>query len=252
MSKAKGYFLSGAAGLALVPVMGMAGPAANAADMKLKAPPAPLPVAAPTWAGWYIGVSAGGASQHSEYSNPTDAPFSIGSGSGSSFIGGGHIGYNWQQGTFVYGLEADVSGLSKPSGTYFQNSASPTASNCCTYGSHVSWMTTVRGRLGMTVGDGNTLLYATGGVAFGRVNGVGDEFQQFGSSSPRNDYSSTRTGWVAGGGIERMLMPNVIIGLEGLFADFGNFSATSSDGGKCCANIHNTLAIGRARLSFKF
>jgi hypothetical protein len=72
MSKAKGYFLSGTAGIAIAPLMGMAlAPAANAADLKLKAPPAPLPVAAPTWAGWYIGVSAGGASQHSEYSNPT-------------------------------------------------------------------------------------------------------------------------------------------------------------------------------------
>ena len=31
----------------------------------------------------------------------------------TSFIGGGQIGYNWQRANFVYGLEADISGLSQ-------------------------------------------------------------------------------------------------------------------------------------------
>jgi outer membrane immunogenic protein len=145
----------------------------------------------------------------------------------------------------VFGLEADASGLSKPSGTYFSGVTEPTAN----YGSHTSWMVTARGRLGVTVGDGMTLLYGTGGMAFGRVKGIVDESVAF---SAFNEYSSTRTGWVVGGGIERMITPNVILGLEGLFADFGTFNATSSDAGKCCAVIHNKLAIGRARLSFKF
>jgi outer membrane immunogenic protein len=251
ISKAKAYFLTGTAGIAIAPMMGLAlAPAANAADLKLKAPPPP-PIAAPSWAGWYIGVSAGGASQSSDFTfGDPDEGFGgkgngVGTNTGGSFIGGGHIGYNWQQGTFVYGLEADASGLSKPSGTYFPGITEPTA----TYGSHVSWMVTAHGRLGLTVGDGNTLLYGTAGVAFGRIKASADELVAFGAF---NDYSSTRTGWVAGAGIERMIMPNVIIGLEGLFVDFGSFNATSSDAGKCCAGIHNKLAIGRARLSFKF
>jgi outer membrane immunogenic protein len=33
-------------------------------------------------------------------------------GKQTGFIGGGQIGYNWQYGSFLYGLESDIQGLS--------------------------------------------------------------------------------------------------------------------------------------------
>ncbi len=110
-------------------------------------------------------------------------------------------------------------------------------------------MSTVRGRLGVTVGDGNTLLYGTGGVAFGRIT-AHSEGGIFGW--PVNDYSSTRVGWAAGGGIEHMLTPHWTVGLEGLFADFGSSNRGSDVDGKCCATIRDRVFIGRAKLNYKF
>lgn len=257
LSKMKGYLLTGTASAALAPLVGIAANApASAADMALKAP-RPAPIAAPSWAGWYIGVNIGGASQGSNY-NDANGPGGFNEYDqqwrhGSSVIGGGQIGYNWQAGNIVYGLEGDFSGLSKPNGTYFLNTRSAGSAGCCTYGSHVPWLATVRGRLGVTVGDGNTLLYGTGGLAIGRVKASANEQGDFGPGSPFNDYSSTRVGWAAGAGIERMIAPHWTIGVEALFADLGSYTkASSADSGKCCATVHNTLAIGRFKLNYKF
>jgi len=231
-------------GAAIVPMLGLAlAPTADAADMAVKAPllKAP-PKLAPSWTGCYIGATVGGASQRSQYDEPFEGGFDPGDNSGTSFIGGGLIGCNYQTGNFVLGLEGDYSGLSKPSGMYFSEFGETTNS----YGSHISWMATIRPRLGVTFGDGSNLLYATGGAAFTQVHASGIIFIPSGEG---HDYSSSRTGWVAGGGYEKMLTANWIIGLEGLFADFGSY--TSGPSGKS-AIVHNTVAIGRARLSFKF
>jgi outer membrane immunogenic protein len=104
----------------------------------------------------------------------------------------------------------------------------------------------------MTLGDPNTLLYATGGLAVGHVKASGNELF-FGEY---NDYSSTRVGWAAGGGIERMIAPHWTVGLEGLFVDLGSYRASSTgastDSGKCCATVHNNMVIGRLKLNYKF
>jgi outer membrane immunogenic protein len=108
---------------------------ALAADMN----PAPVyraPVAVPVvpifaWTGFYIGGTAGGAwlngsvtEQSSIFCNPLvvgcpaagSALAAALTGSSSSkpsgFIGGGEVGYNWQAGAWVYGLETDISGAS--------------------------------------------------------------------------------------------------------------------------------------------
>jgi len=235
-------------GTAIVPLLGLALAPANAADMPVKAPllKAP-PKLMPSWTGCYIGASIGAASQGSDYNEPFEAPSPVGpfagDNNGTSFIGGGQIGCNYQTGMFVFGLEGDYSGLTKPSSLYFSQGAPVDPGN--SYGSDISWMATIRGRVGVTFGDGTNLLYATGGVAFTDVHASGFE----GVGRPFHDYSSSRTGWVAGGGYEKMLTANWIIGIEGLFADFGSY--TSGPAGKS-AIVHNTVGIGRARLSYKF
>jgi outer membrane immunogenic protein len=252
LSEAKHYLLTGTASIAVAPIVGMAGmSAANAADLPVKAPPAPPPVAAPSWAGWYIGLNIGGGSERNYFNDiGTDAVRQTDvntNHSGSFFTGGAQIGYNWQNGNFVYGFEGDFSGLSKSSGTHVKNQT--TSVNCCTYGSHVSWIATLRGRLGITIGDGNTLLYGTGGLAIGHVSAQVDETYY---SEPIIDYSSTRVGWAAGGGIERIIAPHWTIGLEALYTDLGSYTKTVPADGKCCTTIHDRVLIGRAKLNYKF
>src|SRR5581483_1515830 len=91
---------------------------ASAADMAVKAPPPP-PIF--NWTGFYIGgfVGGAGADRDAWASEPFIPPaggfyngtgFATTYGLGSSFIGGGTIGYNWQRpgSAFVLGIEGEV------------------------------------------------------------------------------------------------------------------------------------------------
>src|SRR5262249_49651703 len=90
--------------------------AANAADVYARpryAPPPPPPVYAPppfSWTGFYLGGNIGGAWAHRDV---TDTFFLGDFGNGNNngvFIGGGQVGYNWQVGYAVLGIEADFDG----------------------------------------------------------------------------------------------------------------------------------------------
>src|SRR5215470_19906707 len=102
----KGFLIATSAGFAAA-----AAPGAQAADLPIKAPRYIEPAA--SWEGWYAGVHAGVAWQKTDANifEPGDT-FDLASASFSKtgFIGGGQIGYNWQHGNFVFGLEGDISG----------------------------------------------------------------------------------------------------------------------------------------------
>src|SRR5262249_49695904 len=156
--------LTGAAAVA-----GISG--ANAADMALKAPPPPPPVA--SWAGWYIGGQVGTAlveiNRYDAFDGSLDTSYN---GKKSTWTGGGQIGFNWQRGAFVYGLEADASTGSKQ--TF------PGDCSCGEYSNRLGWVATVRGRAGIAIQD--TFLYITSGVAFGEITtkrfGEGIQYSQ--------------------------------------------------------------------------
>ena len=67
-------------------------------------------------------------------------------------MGGGQIGYNWQSGQWVLGIEADIQG-SGANDTF------------AAYKFSNPWFGTVRGRAGYAMN--NVLLYVTGGLAYG-------------------------------------------------------------------------------------
>src|SRR5215831_13025927 len=137
--KKKGFLIATSAGFAAA-----AAPGAQAADMPLKAPSLVAPVS--SWAGWYIGAHFGANWQQSDRSN-----FGYGAPertNATGFIGGGQLGYNWQHGNFVFGLEGDGSGLSgrgRNDVTYAATTGS------------IRWLSTVRARFGLAVGD--TMVY---------------------------------------------------------------------------------------------
>jgi outer membrane immunogenic protein len=217
-------------------------------------PPPPPPAALPSWAGLYIGVTAGAASQfaqtHSSRTqfggNDTDVVTPVSNSlTKTGFIGGGQIGYNFQSGTWVYGLEADISGLTgKPS----LNSQAVGKGVLATTINQIDWMATFRGRFGFVVA-GDTLIYATGGLALARVN------NSFGYSSSSNSFvdNSVRTGLVGGIGFEHMFNQNWIVRLEALYADLGSKTVHSSNftGGKT-TTFSNQVALIRLGLSYKF
>jgi outer membrane immunogenic protein len=247
----KGYLLATASSVAAVAAAG----GSQAADMPLKAP-RPTPVAAPTWAGWYIGLNAGANWQRSAdsfgYAGGDLGPTNVTTRS-AGFIGGGQIGYNWQAGNVVYGLEGDISGLAGHGNTSIRTGA---GNNNKSISNQIRWLSTVRARAGFDVGN-NTLAYVTGGLA---VGGVKNAFQGTpGFIGFNKSESTTRVGWTVGGGIEHMLDNHWSIVLEGLFVDLGKSSVTVTNGigpgapaaGKT-AKFSNQAAISRFKLNYKF
>ena len=98
---------------------------ARAADMPSKAPIyAPAPVA--DWTGVYLGIQ-GGAVRRDALAELGVFGFEL-DGSKTGGAAGAVLGYNWQQGRFVYGLEGDWSWLGAKA-THHGNFGSCSATN---------------------------------------------------------------------------------------------------------------------------
>jgi outer membrane immunogenic protein len=188
---------------------------------------------ASTWSGAYGSGNAAGVSgsskQHDNGIPSSPICSSIGPcGDGHYRISGaalgGGFGYNWQNGPWVAGIEtdlawADVSGHS--------NNCGPAPGHAC--GTKVESLGTVRARLGMVyggtsgysglptkvapVGNRGTLVYVTGGFAYGDVHA-------WDALTPASG-SKTYTGWTAGAGVEWALQGNWSAKLEYLYVDLG-------------------------------
>lgn len=191
---------------------------AFAADMAVKAPPAPV-VAPYNWTGPFIGPVGGGGSGHSSQTDsgiPCDLAGTCvtadGSYSPSGGILGGMLGYNWQQGPWVFGIEgdyswADISGSSNTCG------ASAAIPHAC--GTKLESLGTLRGRIGYAVGaTGNWLPYVTGGLAVG-------ELQAWDAFTPASG-SDFRAGWTVGAGVATGITRNWTFKVEYLYVDLGS------------------------------
>src|SRR5437867_4945502 len=90
---------------------------ANAADMPTKAPMAPVYATPFNWTGFYIGAHVGAGWSTKEWSEEGLVLLNYNL---NGFLGGGQLGYNWQSGWAVFGVEADASWTDiKGSGTCF-------------------------------------------------------------------------------------------------------------------------------------
>jgi outer membrane immunogenic protein len=259
-------------GLVAAAALGVAtGETALAADMPLKAPPLPAPVA--NWSGFYIGGNLGGydSSQNGGTTAVPDpgfgAPAVLGAGlagfgilptthnlGASGLLGGIHGGYNWQIAKWVIGLEGDYSFLNRSDSDNQPLFATwpgvPTllnnASMQLTTSNH--WLASARGRLGWT-GD-NWMIYGTGGAAFtqtsygaalnpGTVGGV-TNLPGSGVLPSSIAFSQDKVGVVAGAGAEWMLSPHVLFRLEYLYYRFdgaaGGLPVTLAAGSPACTN----------------
>jgi outer membrane immunogenic protein len=193
----------------------VSGGAAFAADLPT-AKPAPPPIYVPpvfSWTGFYLGVNAGAAWNNGGSVNifdptvPSNNRFGIGSNVG--FIGGGQAGYNFQTGAFVWGLETDIQGIA--GGGSSINFGPYTFLNLKN-GDGGGWLGTTRGRLGYAID--RTLLYVTGGVAYGGFN-----------NGPFNN-SETDVGYAVGGGVEYAFAQHWTAKVEALYVNLGAGSRT--------------------------
>lgn len=242
--------------------------AALGADLPTnKAPPAPM-MAPPAWnwGGFYVGVNGGYGWGDTSWNYSGVVFFDTAAGQGfstdpSGALLGGQIGYNAQFGSLVLGVEgsADWADLSQTR----IGPVTPTFPSDI-YKTKVSDIETLTGRVG--IAQMNWLFYGKGGVAtagesLNVVSGLpisGVEFQN----------SFRLWGPTVGAGVEYMLTPNIILGLEYDYSYFdrGGFTAN----GTCTAGAGNCTPVGAhtgpmaissssldvqsilARLSYKF
>ncbi len=225
---------------------------AAAADLPVKAPIAPVsPIY--NWAGFYIGGHAGYEWDNTSWNFPAFEFYNTAAGQGfttrpKGFEAGFHGGYNFQSGPWVYGIEV----------AYDPTNAKETRIGpvvaifpADSFATKIDNLVTVTGRLGYA--NGAWLFYGKGGwanahIGLDVVSGAPVAGVTAGGGKRLN-------GGTAGAGVEYMLTPNVILGLEydwvGLQS--ASFASTTSLGGPFHINSGRVnLNIVSARVSYKF
>lgn len=215
---------------------------ASAADVPVKAPvhkaPAAMVVGA-DWAGFYVGFAGGYGFGQAEQTDPT--PFTSGIYDTGGGLIGATLGYNWQSGQTVFGLETDLSYADiKGSTTGAGNCALP---NC---ESTIRALGTARGRFGLAWK--NLMPYVTGGLAYANLHG------SEGVPGAGGSGSKWVPGWTVGGGIEGILAPNWSAKVEYLYVDLGRHEVfTDVFGGVPSAeSLRTTAHIVRVGINYRF
>jgi len=207
---------------------------AQAADLPV-AKPAPIPMQpVPTaydWSGFYAGVDGGWASGWSHWSDPIAGSSRTRSSGG---LLGWHMGYNWQRGSVVFGVETDAAWAS------ITGNANSNLAFCATGPCDMkqNWIGTTRGRVGYAFGY--WMPYLTGGAAYGDVN----------TTLPWGSASATKVGWSAGAGLEVGLSKNWSARVEYLHLDLGTASLFNAASGASNISIPVKDDLVRAGISY--
>lgn len=232
--------------LASVALFGFAG-VASAADLPARAaPPAPIVAAVPvfTWTGFYVGVNAGygwNTNDNHRYYDPVLGYYG-GGGSDGGFVGGGQIGYNYQIGSFVVGLETDIqyADLGGGNSNYYYGGYYRDSSNGNYFG-------TVRARAG--VAFDRALIYVTGGFAYGDVANGSSAYYAPTAGFYYGSDNGTNTGWTLGGGVEYAFTNNLTAKVEGLYV---NLDTKNNYYGVYGDKNNAEFGVVRAGLNYKF
>lgn len=194
-----------------------------------------------SWSGFYAGIHLGGGWGDSSMIYP-NFPVSSATPDIDGVVAGGHVGWNAQFGNFVLGAEVSLS--TGPRGSELPNAAERVTVD-------VSPLLQVVGRVGYTAG--HTLVYGLGGYAGADIEAT---TQALGAPNRVQD-SQWHNGWVAGAGVEYMLHPNVVFGIEYRHVELEDVvhNGFNNFGGAVAVRNHRVDAdfdIVQARLSIKF
>jgi opacity protein-like surface antigen len=191
------------------------------------------------WQGPYVGLSLGGewgrlpgtvnaapTPAGAVPGSPAVGGSSIGlrNSNDATVTGGGQAGYNWQFNNFVLGVEGDIRGGGPSNTTAIGAGGAPNFATGGSFQSSSDWNASLRGRVGYAWNQ--FLFYGTGGVAVANANvrasfaprTVGGVAAPGGSASD----STTLVGPTFGGGIEYAVTPNISVGGEYRYTDYGH------------------------------
>ena len=247
-----------------------------------KAPPYVAPVY--DWTGFYVGLNGGYSWGNSSNTFTTPLPAFSASQRMDGWVFGGQAGYNWEfNRSWVLGLEGDIDATGQrgtsalgpstavtvfvpPLGALPLPTVTTTVTSAASFQNSLSWLSTVRGRLGFLPND-HVLLYATGGLAVGEVRSTGTASiattTAFSFGTPPGptataagaSSTSDQVGWTIGAGIEGALGNNWTAKLEYLYVDLGTVNNTFAGLGAFApitVSSRVTDNIVRAGVNYKF
>ncbi len=244
----------------------------QAADLPVRAyTKAPVVEVAPSWSGFYVGATVGGAWSKVDptFSDPGNVAFPICGPcngpfdtttidqTGRGVIGGAHAGYNWQfSPNFLLGIEGDFTGTNLRHRTDARLTSVGVVLPVSNLGyqTDINWLASIRGRLGYV--NGNWMVYGTGGVAFAKFDFTGSESCDQPTCNPvfaNSSINKARTGWTAGAGTEWAFASGWRARAEYLYYEFDSTDTTSTlfvnDGGApfgCGAGLCNAVfSVGK-------
>jgi outer membrane immunogenic protein len=231
-----------------------------------KAPPAPV---VDPWTGFYVGATVGwGWGRGASNIMPNAAETGIGAGDPvfgplpsrpnyDGVVGGGEIGYNARFGSWLAGIEADISGAdmrgsNNATGVTFIGGTFST-----TLERKLDWFGTVRGRLGF-LATNDLLVYGTAGLAYGdpKTTVIATNLAV---ACPFNwcltgSTSGLSVGWAAGAGVEYAFAPRWTAKAEYLHVDLGSKTFTTLDtftvGGAVTTTSTTRVDVARVGVNF--
>ena len=200
---------------ASIVALGAAAPAFGAdlaARPYTKAPP-PMIAALYDWSGFYVGINGGWGTSHSCWDLVGFGSEGCHNANGGTV--GGQVGYRWQAGQFVFGVEgqgnwADFSG----SNVSFAFAPDSNRTKIDAFG-------LITGQIGYAWN--NVLLYAKGGAA---VTDTKHDIILGGTGLVFDSVSNTRWGGAVGAGVEVGFAPNWSVAAEYDHLFMGNQSVT--------------------------
>lgn len=206
--------------------------------------PAAPTAAAWGWGGFYAGVNLGGGVGVNTGDYVTSQgfaqqlidgtiPLTLGLKPRSVAAGGGQFGHNWENGTFLFGIEADIQASDiADSVTIIRQPAGVSSMTISTGHERLDWFGTARARLGI-VPAGRAFYYITGGLAYGSVQSRANVCFPLFNGVCDGDFSGalkkTKIGYALGGGAEFKWSDHWSLKLEYLYLDLGSDTLRLTD-----------------------
>jgi outer membrane immunogenic protein len=221
--------------------------AASAADMAVKARPVVAPVMMYNWTGFYIGGNGGWASSRKcwDYAGTVAAPLAVylaeGCHDATGGVIGGQIGYNWQAGSWVFGVEAQGDWANLRGSNI--SLAFPTFTNR----SRIDAIGLFTGRVGYAWN--NALLYVKGGAAV-----VSDRYNYYLNNAVVDTGTASETRWGAavGVGFEYGFTPNWSFAVEYDHLFLGDRNIAFASPAQTVDRIQQDVDMITARINYRF
>lgn len=237
-------------------ILGLMSPALAADLPYAKAPPATASVY--DWTGVYVGAFGGGGLGNHNVNNATGqaVPFADFSANYSSTGGfaGGEIGYNWQSGAFVVGIESQLAwtGIKGNDANQFNAGAFPGVT--AVDADNLRWTGALLARGGYAID--RFMFFFEGGYAFGDIQHTNTP--PAGAGLPVDRFNVTGNGLTAGGGVAYAITNNVSAKFEYRYISFNGYNRPGStitgltQNGQLPYSTVSTYSVVTLGLDFKF